>query len=73
MDFIIDFNEGEDFNKMMQFIGRVRPRHLTMYSLEVNEGSNLHRNVSSPTFKKFIGKDHRYEEISSILTHKYGY
>ena len=63
VDFIIDFNEEEDFDfdKMMQFLERVRPRHLTMYSLEANEGRNLHKNASNPTFKKF------YWEGSSSL------
>ena len=43
VDFILNLCiEDEDWKEMLMFIEKVLPEHLTIYFLEVNEGSLIH-------------------------------
>ena len=62
VDFILDFNsEEEEKKRMLEFVRVVKPKHITFYILEINEGSRLHQKPEK--FKGTFGV-YDYEEVS---------
>ena len=55
---------------MLKFIKEIKPKHTTIYILEVNEGSYVHKNQQK--FKNKYGMYDNYPYVSQTLQ-KYGY
>jgi oxygen-independent coproporphyrinogen-3 oxidase len=72
LDFIINFNaEVAEQKQLINFVGEVKPQHVSLYALEVNEGSFLERNQQM--FSSAIGQYDHYSWLSERLTKDFGY
>lgn len=72
LDFIVDFNSrAKETEQLVEFISYVKPKHVSLYMLEINEGSYLQKHPNK--FINKLGNNQNYEQLSNSLSRQLGY